>query len=341
MKKQFTNIEYKNAKSSTKLPCECYTCGNTFYTEKKWIKQALLGKEKRQIMYCSKKCNSIGQITSIECDFKFCGEKINKRLSEIKKTKNIFCSKSCSAKYNNSNRLVSKITRKKIGIKNTKQKKSRYCISCSNEISNNSHKKYCIKCKKFISNVDLFKKLKIDKSLKLYEQAKSAKDELIKLYFNKKMSLNEIKNEYGIMNNTIHFFLKKFNIKLRSLSESNQLCVFNGKSVPSSPIYKHGWHTTWNNKRVYYRSSYELKYCLELDSKKIDYSMESLRIKYYDTQRKKNRIAIPDFLIENTIVEIKSNYTYDPINMKDKFIEYKKMGYESKLIVEHKEVILL
>ena len=42
----------------------------------------------------------------------------------------------------------------------------------------------------------------------------------------------------------------------------------------------------------------------------------------------------------NTIVEIKSNYTLDIQEMKDKVKEYKNLGYNFKLILEHQEVDL-
>ena len=70
--------------------------------------------------------------------------------------------------------------------------------------------------------------------------------------------------------------------------------------------------------------------------------MESIRIEYYDTLKNKKRIAIPDFYLidTNTLVEIKSKFSYDPQNMLDKFNEYKKLGYKTKLILEHQEVLI-
>lgn len=52
------------------------------------------------------------------------------------------------------------------------------------------------------------------------------------------------------------------------------------------------------------------------------------------------RVAIPDFYIPstNTIVEIKSTYTLDVQNMKDKVKKYKELGYDFKLILNHQEV---
>ena len=70
--------------------------------------------------------------------------------------------------------------------------------------------------------------------------------------------------------------------------------------------------------------------------------MESLRIRYFDTQRGKERFAIPDFYLPetNTIVEIKGSFTLNEQNMKDKFKKYKELGYNVKLILEHKEIDL-
>lgn len=103
--------------------------------------------------------------------------------------------------------------------------------------------------------------------------------------------------------------------------------------------FKRGWHTTWNNKQVYYRSNYELDYCKLLDEQCVDYDMEAVAIEYYDTQLEQTRTALPDFLIpqSNTLVEIKSLYTYDKQNMIDRSEQYKKLGYNFKLILEHQE----
>ena len=93
---------------------------------------------------------------------------------------------------------------------------------------------------------------------------------------------------------------------------------------------------------MYLRSSYELDYAKELDKQKIDYDVEKFHIKYFDTQRQEFRCAIPDFYIPyiNTIVEIKSSWTLDKQNMIDKFKAYKELGYNYKLICDHKEIEL-
>ena len=104
--------------------------------------------------------------------------------------------------------------------------------------------------------------------------------------------------------------------------------------------YKDCWHITWNNKEVYLRSSYELDYAKELDKQQIDYEVEFKYIKYWDSQKQEYRCAIPDFYIpkDNMIVEIKSSYTLNKQNMKDKMKAYKELGYNFKLICDHKEL---
>lgn len=103
--------------------------------------------------------------------------------------------------------------------------------------------------------------------------------------------------------------------------------------------YKHGFHITWFGTIVFYRSSYELDYCNQLDNQKIKYDMESMRIKYWDSVQQKERVAIPDFYLpeSNTIIEIKSVFTYNKQNMIDRSIQYQNLGYKFKLILEHQE----
>jgi len=67
-----------------------------------------------------------------------------------------------------------------------------------------------------------------------------------------------------------------------------------------------------------------------------------LRIKYFDTQKNDYRCAIPDFYLPatNTIVEIKSSFTLDVVNMRDRQKEFENLGYNFKLIFDFKEMTL-
>ena len=126
-------------------------------------------------------------------------------------------------------------------------------------------------------------------------------------------------------------------IPVRSNSESVRLSILNGnRDLPNCHKHKSGWHTSWNGKEVYLRSSYEKNYAEYLDKQHIDYDVECFRIKYYDTQQDRYRCAIPDFYLPktNTIVEIKSSWTLDEQNMKDKFVSYIEQGYNCMCICD-------
>ena len=135
------------------------------------------------------------------------------------------------------------------------------------------------------------------------------------------------------------------NIPKRNYKESNKLAILNPNKYNReiSYQYKSGWHTTWNDKEVYLRSSYELDYAKKLDEQQIDYEVEQLRIKYFNSILNEYKCAIPDFYIPstNTIVEIKSNYTLNIQEMKDKFKAYKELGYNCKLICDHREMEII
>lgn len=170
------------------------------------------------------------------------------------------------------------------------------------------------------------------------------RDILYNLYWEEKLCGQEISDLFGYKNshNLTQSIFKYLEIPTRNTPDKfMQNCILNGRHVIKEIYnnFKTCWHTTWNNKDVFLRSSYELDYAIELDSLKIDYDVESLRIKYFDSTQHKFRCAIPDFyLVEtNTIVEIKSNWTFNKQNLKDKFAEYKKLGYNVKLILEHTE----
>ena len=135
--------------------------------------------------------------------------------------------------------------------------------------------------------------------------------------------------------------LNALGIKRRNLTEANLIAWKNGKISPqSNSKFKTSWHLTWDNKYVFLRSSYELKYANELDCKQIIYEVETLKIIYWDSQLCKERIAIPDFYLPETneIVEIKSNWTFNEQNMKDKFKAYRDFGFKPKLILNFKEI---
>jgi hypothetical protein len=165
-------------------------------------------------------------------------------------------------------------------------------------------------------------------------------------------------NDYNILNLSSLEITKKYNyydpgnmcgiltrmgIKRRTHLEALNLAISNGNwNIPEDPRswYKHGWYTTWNNKQVYYRSSLEKQVCDLLDLKKIDYDMESKRIKYLSTKDKLYHVSIPDFYLPkyNLILEAKGSYFYDEQDTLDRFKTYIDNGYDFRFYLEGQNI---
>jgi hypothetical protein len=132
--------------------------------------------------------------------------------------------------------------------------------------------------------------------------------------------------------------LKYLGIKLEKLSESQtKSYIQDRKKLPESPntSYKQGWFESKTGNRYFYRSSYELRFIEFLEENSICFEMEN-PYKYFDSQQNKDRCALPDFIVGNIIIEIKSNYTFDSVNMKDKFLAYIEQGFRPMLQLEFK-----
>lgn len=282
----------------------------------------------------------------------------------------------CSVKCAKSRVFLTKEKRSEINkkISNTIKQKTHElnCIKCGKTILKNINVHYAIcdecknestKCKicganhKQCKRPDICKKRKLfpalinyfgfnkellgtEEALKEFERIKSLLNEE---YWDNNLSINDLIRKYGYYNNPMNFskILNALGIKRRNLTEANLISWKNGKISPqSNSKFKTSWHLTWDNKYVFLRSSYELKYANELDCKQIIYEVEKLKIIYWDSQLCKERTAIPDFYLPETneIVEIKSNWTFNEQNMKDKFKAYRDFGFKPKLILNFKEI---
>jgi len=166
------------------------------------------------------------------------------------------------------------------------------------------------------------------------------------LYWKDNLSPKQIANKFNFpsKHSITQTVFNVLNIPVRSFKEASKVAYQEGRLdlSKSKNQYKSEYHKTWNNKEVFLRSSYEIDYANELDSKHINYEVEYLKIKYIDSSCNQECIAIPDFYLPdtNTIVEIKSNWTLNIQEMKDKVKAYKDLGYNFKLILEHKETDL-
>lgn len=166
---------------------------------------------------------------------------------------------------------------------------------------------------------------------------------LYKSYHVENLSSKVIRDRFGFRCSTSHIpnMLKSLGISRRTFSESQRLALLLKRStIPSSQSYRSGWFEDQFGVKHFYRSSYELEIYKFLNDSNIRFLSEYLRIEYFDTQENQTRIAVPDILVGNRIIEVKSNYTYDRQNMIDKVRAYFEKGYDFSLILEHKEYII-
>lgn len=277
-----------------------------------------------------------------------CGKEFTKEYSSHN-----FCSRSCSAVFNNKKRKreLSEEEKEKIRIEQNRKLrelrrlKKKNCYICGNCDCDN--KEVCKHTIKWYDNLIPFG-FDISKigTSEVYNEFYKVKDLLYKEYYDNLLSPKDIAKKYNYNKNfeNILHILKSFGFETRNSSTSAINACLNGKlntkiKHVSDYQFKHGWHITWDGKKIYYRSSYELDYAKKLDNKKISYEVEYFRIKYWDTIKNRYRVAIPDFFIisENKIVEIKSKITFIKQNVIDKFTEYIKFGITPILLLENKE----
>ncbi len=141
MKFLFTDEEFNDAKTSSFLPCECYNCGASFKRKKSEINHELKYKRGR-VKFCSIKCTGefLHPSLKLEINCKQCEKVFIISNSEL--TKNNFCSRSCSAIFNNKKRYGErppKINNKDVVMNDKKTKlesfKDRFIIKNNNSNS--------------------------------------------------------------------------------------------------------------------------------------------------------------------------------------------------------------
>lgn len=241
-----------------------------------------------------------------------------------------FCSSSCSAKYNNLRRERKPWTPDQ-HLKNKKTVSTcRYC--------GKPGKRVCDDCRPFVQRVRTFNRLKIEGET-LRDKNQALVNLLKDLYFNKHLSLQEIWEKTGLRYRQVEIIFHSAGIQLRSASKAQKEAIVRGRRGIAGSLEKRGirgYHITYEGLKVYYRSSYELRFAKILDEKQIPYRMEDKRVrtKYWDSELQKERVAVPDFYLPDTneIIEVKSSYTLGSIQrMRDKFKAYENAGFHPKL----------
>lgn len=268
-------------------------------------------------------------------------EKVCPRCKSKHQKDGVYCSHSCA----NSRGTTIKETKQvlcfgcKKEIEVGKRASKVYCEECSKPICPICGEKECLRkdvCeKKYLIQHHLSRfgfDLSTLGSSKAYAEWDRIKEQLRSDYFDKEMSIPELKAKYNAQSaDRILFY---FGLAYRDLSTANLLSA--SKHPLPKPLhskYKCGWHLSWEGKKFFYRSSYELKLAKDFDAKQIRYEIESLRIRYFDSQENCFRTAFPDFYLPelNKIIEVKSSWTYDPVNMQDREKAFREAGYDFEL----------
>lgn len=252
-----------------------------------------------------------------------------------------FCNHHCSASYVNTRRQRKPWTEEQ----RQKVRTEKYCKYCGSLLDPSKHEwKVCENCSPYVGGLAIQKKLGFTEG-SLKSRDTKAFEYLSDLYFTEGLGVNDIAKRTGIRHVSLLSLFKRHGIRrLRSVSEGIQTAILTGKlqiSESTHPRGRAGNHKSWNGTTFRYRSSYEKEYAESLDECKIPYFYEKVRIKYFDTQRNKERVAVPDFYLPETkeLVEIKSSWTLKGKvqEMKDKFKAYREQGYNPKLILDKVE----
>lgn len=258
------------------------------------------------------------------------------------KRNQMYCSSSCAASENNKG-----VVRNPNGYyESIKQEpKGKICSICGEENCSNDF------CKKHSLNQirSMVDHLGFNKSTigtkKVFQEYSRIRNLVYNLYWVEGYSRLDLGKRFNYSNNLMPSKILKNSLEIptRTLSEAVQNSIqLNKYDPPNSTKFLSQTYTTWTGDVVFLRSSYEKIFAEKLDSSKILYRVEYLRVEYYDSQKDRIRVAVPDFYLPDTneIIEIKSDFTLDIQEMRDKFSAYRNLGYFPKLVLENEEIDL-
>lgn len=293
------------------IEIQCRQCVNTFLTTPHIA-------NKRNPKFCSAKCQHRSKRTGRIIHCYQCNLPVYCNNTRINNSQHIFCSQSCSAKFNNK-----------------KRKKIRPCKFC------NSTKCYNPFCKKL--NIPYLKSLyllglnKQDVGSSIFlQEIEKIKYTLTQLYIHESKTLKEIAHCYSFdYPNRLKRIFLLFEIPLRSREDRGRLSYQSGNhtiNTSQNIQYHRGWHTTWDQKKVFLRSSYEFEVARYFDELEIKYLVEPFTVSYNNVNGAKSTY-FPDFYIpsKNLILEVKSLFTVDK-NTELKLKACKDLGYNTKLL---------
>ena len=210
---RYSDEELKKSKSNDLLKLECEHCGNIFFSKKKLINYELkhnIGSCK----YCSVQCSNEHHNKEIKVECSECGKTISitRSVYDRSKTKRFFCNHSCSAKFNNTHRVV--LNRKDMSKerickvcgklyhyhygKDGFDYSTKLCCSkeCSDELRKNKVKYLTNEQRKRYSEVGTIGALK---SVKVQKEIRRSKNEMLFCEYCEK-HFNEVKHNESIFN---------------------------------------------------------------------------------------------------------------------------------------------
>lgn len=100
----FNQEEFDSAKSKNLLPLQCLQCGSRFMKLKEKIVQAYNPKSATRANFCSYSCGQTYQGPPLTVECRQCKTSFLKPASQVRKSPNHFCNRSCAAKYNNTHK---------------------------------------------------------------------------------------------------------------------------------------------------------------------------------------------------------------------------------------------
>ena len=249
----FDHSLFDKSKYSDLIECTCSYCGKTFLKTKKRIREAI--QKHRTALYCSTECANKAKTKRITLKCMCCGKLFERLDSEFKKskTKNFFCSHTCSASFNNKNRKRTEESREKTreslkkfySNKETKQSKtSNICKICGHEVCNEHNL-----CKAISVRLRTLKKLGFDESKigtdDVFDELERIKHIFIDLYINQHKTLQYIADQYNINVKTVFNYVDFFGIEHRSMTESID-------NFYNETIYK---KSSPNHRKIYQRKT--------------------------------------------------------------------------------------
>lgn len=108
MKLLISDDQFTATTSRQEIPLECETCKKTFYLKKHRIQCVGSHKSHQDGRFCSRRCLGVWttQNNSKKVICPQCSKEFKRTLSEIKRNKNNFCSRSCQATHTNSHKTT-------------------------------------------------------------------------------------------------------------------------------------------------------------------------------------------------------------------------------------------